>query len=110
MMTLSSNIFNFNGRDYDKTKLPQEGQDLLDLIHEAQQEISRIDRQRSLIQAGKQHLITQLKPLLNNAQVDISTTTDVIGDASREIPTTSVKEPDEEPAPFPENLPSQIKA
>lgn len=107
---MKSNVFNLNGKDYDKNKLPPEGQNLLDLIHESQQELARIDRQRSLIQAGQQHLIAQLKPLLTNAQANITGATDVIGHASREIPTTAVDEPAEKPAPFPNILPDSIKA
>jgi len=104
-------ILTINGSQYDITQLPAEGQRLVILLKEAQNELGRLEIRRELLQASQQQLLTLLKPQL---PAPIQTTNrsamKVLGEASTTIPTTPVTPPDEQPAPFPENLPEAFRA
>lgn len=110
MSTNLENVFRLNENTYDGTRLTAEGKQLLVLINESQNELNRLDTQLQLIQAAKQHLINQLKPLLPKPEPSQPVGANgILGHASDQIPTTSVEQPAEEPVPFPENLPIDIR-
>lgn len=100
-----------NGTHYDISQLSPEGQKLVALLNEAQNELSRLEIRRELLQAGQQHLLNLLKPQLTKQIQPISSqAVNVFGKASNTIPTTPVTPPDGQPAPFPENLPEAFRA
>ena len=104
-------LFTLNGAQYDITQLPAEGQKLVALLKEAQNELGRLEIRRELLQASQQQLINLLKPLLPEPNQGTNPqTVRVLGEASTTIPTTPVIPPDEQPAPFPENLPEAFRA
>ena len=111
MSAPTGNVFNLNGNNYDSSKLPPEGQRILSLLSEAQNELTRLESRKALLQAAQKQLIGQLKPLLpppvTNQQAGSE---QVLGHASKEIPTTPVKKPEQEPAPFPDTIPNEIRA
>lgn len=111
MSATSGNLFGLNGANYDANQLSAEGQQLLSLLNDAQNEMARIETRKALLQAAQQQLISQLKPLL---PPPISSQPDgadgILGQASKEIPTTPAQKPEEEPAPFPKNIPEEIRA
>ncbi|KZR66194.1 MULTISPECIES: hypothetical protein [Prochlorococcus] len=111
MVTEPSQVFNLNGANYDSNKLSTEGQKIMLLLKESQNELGRIENQKALFQAAQQQLISQLKPLLpppiSSQPADA---VGIFGSASDQIPTTPVDKPDEEPAPFPDNIPADIRA
>lgn len=105
-----STLFNLNGLNYDSSQLPPEGRHLLGLLNAAQTELTHIDVQKALLQAAQQELINQLKPFLPTPFPNQpSQSVGIIGSASEEIPTTPAKKPNEEVAPFPNNLPKAMK-
>ena len=111
MSASPGNLFNLNGANYDRSQLPPEGQQLLGLLTEAQNELTRLENRKALLQAAQQQLIRQLKPLLPPpipSQPDGAV--GILGHTSKEIPTTPVEKPEEEPAPFPDNIPADIRA
>ena len=111
MQTEQNNVFTLNGTTYDITKLPPEGQKLVGLLKAAQDELSRLDIRRELLQSSQQHLLSLLKPLLVSSTTATGTgAVKILGKASDTIPTTSVTPPDEQPAPLPENLPEAFRA
>ena len=98
-----------NGVNYEKDDLPKEGQEIVDLLKEAQIKLNEIETQRQLLQAAQQQLINELKPILS--EVDKSKpNTDIIvsGQASKNIPTTPTEIPEEIPAPFLKQIPDSI--
>ena len=104
-------LFTLNGAQYDITQLPAEGQKLVALLKEAQNELGRLEIRRELLQASQQQLINLLKPLLPEPNQGTNPqAVRVLGEASTTIPTTPVTPPDEQPAPFPENLPEAFRA
>ena len=111
MATETSQVFQLNGSNYDSSKLSPEGQQVLGLLTEAQNELSRLENRKALFQAAQQQLINQLKPLLP-APIASQPTDDaeVLGCASDQIPTTPAEKPQEKPAPFPNNIPEEIRA
>jgi len=111
MVTEPSQVFNLNGANYDSSKLSTEGQQILKLLTEAQNELLRLENHKALIEAGQQQLIQQLKPLLTDpVNSKPAGTSGILGCASDQIPTTPVEKPEEEPAPFPINIPEEIRA
>ena len=111
MQTEQNNVFTLNGTTYDITKLPPEGQKLVGLLKAAQDELSSLDIRRELLQSSQQHLLSLLKPLLISSTTATGTgAVKILGKASDTIPTTPVTPPDEQPAPFPENLPEAFRA
>ena len=111
MQTDSNTILSINGAQYDITQLPAEGQKLVVLLKEAQNEIDRLEIRRELLQASQQQLLNLLKPQLPHPiQATNPQAVKVLGEASATIPTTPVTPPDEQPAPFPENLPEAFRA
>lgn len=109
MQTDSPSSFDLNGSVYDTNKLTPEGKRLIALITEAQTEMGRIDTKKTLMQAAQQQLITQLKPLLPEPETVKHETIQILGQASSEIPTTSVNQPNQNPEPLPKNTPASIK-
>ena len=111
MSATPGNLFTLNGENYDGNQLPEEGQQLLSHLNNAQIELARLETKKALLNAAQQQLISQLKPLL---PPPISNQPDgaagILGQASKEIPTTPVTKPEEEPAPFPEDIPAGMKA
>ena len=111
MSTIPGNLFTLNGANYDSSQLPPEGQQLLGLLTEAQNELTRLENRKALLQAAQQQLISQLKPLLPPPiPSQPAGAVGILGRASKEIPTTPVEMPEEEPAPFPDNIPEEIRA
>lgn len=111
MSSTPENVFNLNGANYDGSQLPPEGQQLLSLLTEAQKELTRLENHKALVQAAQQQLISQLKPLLPpSIPSPPAGAVGVLGRASKEIPTTPVAKPEAEPAPFPDNIPKEIRA
>ena len=111
MSTTPDNLFTLNGENYDGNQLPPEGQQLLSLLNDAQKELARLETQRELLKAAQQQLISNLKPLLLppiSSQPDGAS--GILGEASKEIPTTPVEKPEQEPSPFPNNIPKEIRA
>ena len=107
----AGHIFNLNGANYDGNQLPPEGQKVLALLNEAQAELARLETRKALVQAAQQQLINQLKPLLPPPiPSQPAGAMGILGHASDQIPTTPVEKPDEEPAPFPDNIPEAIRA
>lgn len=110
MSATPGNLFTLNGANYDGNQLPPEGQQLLALLTEAQNELTRIETRKALLQAAQQQLISQLKPLLPPPiPSQPAGAVGILGRASEEIPTTPVEKPEEEPAPFPEDIPEAIR-
>ena len=109
MTASQATTFRLNGVDYVAADLSAEGQRLVALLNQAQQEIARLQGQLALIQAGQQQVLEQLKPLLP-APAPSNGGPAVLGQASAQIPTTPVEQPAEEPAPFPDNIPDAIRA
>ena len=111
MSATPGNLFGLNGANYDANQLSPEGQQLLILLNDAQNELARLETRKALLQAAQQQLIGQLKPLL---PPPISNQPDgasgILGKASKEIPSTPAQKPEEEPAPFPDNIPEEIRA
>ena len=111
MSATPGNLFTLNGANYDGNQLPEEGQQLLSHLNNAQIELARLETKKALLNAAQQQLISQLKPLL---PPPISNQPDgaagILGQASKEIPTTPVAKPEQEPAPFPEDIPAGMKA
>ena len=104
-------ILTINGAQYDGSQLPPEGKKLVALLQEAQNEIARLEIRRELLQASQQQLLNLLKPLLPEPNQGTNPpAVKVLGEASATIPTTPVTPPDEQPAPFPENLPEAFRA
>ena len=106
------NLITINNQNYDADQLSPEGQRLLSLISAAQNEITRLETQKTLMNAAQQQLINQLIPLLPHAVPNnVSASAEgILGEASDEIPTTSVKKPDNEPSPLPDALPDSVRA
>lgn len=106
MSATPGNVFNLNGVAYDGSQLKPEGHRLLGLLTEAQTELTKLENRKVLLQAAQLQLIRELTPLLPppipTQQAGAST---IQGRASKEIPTTPVDKPEEEPAPFPNNHP-----
>ena len=105
MSSSTSPQFTINGTNYDGKLLAPEGQQLLALLNEAQNELTRLETQKALLKSAQQQLITQLKPFLpaptsNKTQ----NTAKILGMASDEIPTTPVRQPESEPAELPNNI------
>ena len=111
MVKEASQVFNLNGANYYISQLSPEGQQIIELITEAQDELRRLENQKALLQVAQQQLIKQLKPLLANP-IDSQPygANGTLGCASDQIPTTPVEKPEEEPAPFPDNIPDEIRA
>jgi hypothetical protein len=111
MSATPGNLFGLNGENYDANQLTPEGQNLLNLLNEGQNELARLETRKALLQAAQQQLISQLKPLLpapiSNQPEGAS---GILGEASKEIPTTPAQKPEEEPAPFPTTIPKEIRA
>ena len=111
MSATPGQLFTLNGANYDGNQLPPEGQQLLALLTEAQNELARLETRKALLQAAQQQLISQLKPMLPPPiPSQPAGAVGILGRASKEIPTTPVEKPEEEPAPFPENIPEEIRA
>ena len=111
MSSTANQLLTINGAHYDVSQLPPEGQKLLSLLTEAQSELTRLETRRELLQASQQQLLSLIKPLLPAPLPNPNeTAATVLGKASETIPTTPVTEPDEQPAPFPENLPDAFQA
>lgn len=106
------NLITINNQNYDADQLSPEGQRLLSLISAAQNEISRLETQKMLMNAAQQQLINQLKPHLPEAVPNnvSASAVGILGEASDQIPTTSVKKPDQEPSPLPDGIPESVKA
>lgn len=110
MSATPENLFNLNGAIYDGTKLSPEGKQLLGLLNEAQNELSRLENRKALLQAAQQQLINQLKPLLPPLTPDETAgALNILGHASKEIPTTPAEKPEEQASQFPVDTPEQIK-
>ena len=110
MSATPGNVFNLNGVAYDGSQMLPEGHPILGLLTEAQNELTRLENRKVLLQAAQQQLIRQLKPLLPSPipnQPDGAS--GILGRASQEIPTTPVDKPEVEPAPFPENIPKELR-
>ena len=106
MSAAPGNVFNLNGVAYDGSKLPPEGHQLLGLLNEAQNELSRLENRKVLLQAAQIQLIRQLTPLLPPPiPTQQAGASGIQGHASQDIPTTPVEKPENEPAPFPDNHP-----
>ena len=104
-------LFTLNGAQYDITQLPAEGQKLVALLKEAQNELGRLEIRRELLQASQQQLLNLLKPLLPTPiQETNNRAMNALGEASETLPTTPVTPPNGQPAPFPENLPEAFRA
>ena len=104
-------ILNLNGAQYNVSQLSTQGQRLLLLLKEAQNEIGRLDIRLQLLQASQQHLVSLLTPLLPEPIQQTSTQkSKVRGEASETIPSTPAAPPAEQPAAFPENLPETFRA
>ena len=111
MSTPSGHVFTINGTNFDSSQLSPEGQQLLALLTESQNELVRLETRKALLQAAQQQLITQLKPLLPVSEVSQPNTgLGVLGTASTEIPTTPVEKPNSEPAVFPDSISDEIRA
>ena len=111
MSATPGQLFTLNGANYDGSQLPPEGQQVLTLLTEAQNELARLETRKALLQAAQQQLINQLKPLLPPPiPSQPAGAVGILGRASKEIPTTPVEKPEEEPAPFPDNIPEEIRA
>lgn len=111
MSATPAHQFTLNGANYDGSQLPPEGQRVLALLNEAQAELVRLETRKALLQAAQQQLINQLKPLLPAPiPSQLAGAVGILGHASDQIPTTSVQKPGEEPAPFPANIPDEIRA
>lgn len=103
-------MFNLNGKNYDRNQLSEEGKQILQLLTEAQNEVKRIETQKSLLQAAQQELINRLKPLLPDPiYATPKSAAGIRGEASNEIPTTPTEKPEEEPAPFTDNIPEHFR-
>lgn len=113
-----ASTFQLNGIDYASADLSAEGRRLVALLNQAQAELTRLQGQIALIQAGQKQLLSQLKPLLpaagsSNAAPTATTPTTgpaMLGMASEQIPTTPVEKPDQEPDPLPDTIPDAIRA
>lgn len=104
------NIFTLNGSQYDSSQLPKEGQQLLSLINETQNQLNQLETKKILMQAAQQQLIEQLKPYLQRANAKNPVgQLGILGTASLEMPTTPTIKPIESPSPFPDNIPSEIR-
>jgi hypothetical protein len=111
MSATPGQLFTLNGANYDGSQLSPEGQRLLGLLTEAQNELTQLETSKALLQAAQQHLISQLKPLLPSPiQSPPTGGVGILGRASKEIPTTPVDKPEEEPAPLPDNIPDSVRA
>ena len=111
MQTDQNPILTINGARYDVSQLAPEGEKLVALLTEAQNELGRLDIRKELLQASQKQLLSVLKPLLPAPLPQANATAaTVLGKASDFIPTTPVTEPTEQPAPFPETLPDEIRA
>ena len=111
MSSTANQLLTVNGANYDISQLPPEGQKLLSLLTEAQSELTRLETRKELLLASQQQLLSGLKPLLPAPLPNPNeTAATVLGKASDFIPTTSVTEPTEQPASFPETLPDEIRA
>lgn len=111
MQADSNTIITINGAQYNISQLTAEGQKLVALLQEAQNELGRLEVRRELLQASQQQLLNLLKPLLPEPIPTSNVpTVQALGEPSVTIPTTPVTPPDEQPAPFPENLPEAFRA
>lgn len=107
---METNSFTLNGVNYDKSELPKEGQEVVDLLKEAQIELNKIETRRQLLHAAQQQLINELKPIIAEVEkLKGYTGITITGQASQKIPTTQVEIPEELPAPFPEEIPDSFK-
>ena len=106
------NLFTINNQNYDADQLSPEAQRLLGLISATQNEMARLETQKTLMNAAQQQLINQLKPHLPEAVPNNVSARPVVllGEASDQIPTTSVKKPDKEPSPLPDGIPESVKS
>ena len=110
MSDSSENIFSLNGEKYNISELPPEANQLLSLINEAQNEMSRIETRKALLSLAQQQLIEQLKPLLpKRLPQSKSQNLGIIGNASQEIPTTTTKKPNGYIQSFPEETPKEFR-
>lgn len=110
MNSPSSQVFNINGINYDCTELPLRGQKLLILLAEAQAELVKLETHQELLKIAQQQLIAELKPLLPTASITqekVGPT--ILGETSKNIPSTASFKPDDNPAPLPDNVPDQFK-
>lgn len=113
-----ASTFQLNGVDYATADLSAEGQRLVALLNQAQKELTRLQGQIALIQAGQKQLLSQLRPLLpapaSSSTPPTATTPTtapaMLGMASEQIPTTPVEKPDQEPDPLPDTIPDAIRA
>lgn len=104
------NVFAVNGINYDRSLLHPGGEEILSLITEAQNEVSKHNKQILLLDAAQQHLISKLKPLLPKAIQDQESNKNIIlGSASDTLPTTEAMKPQEQLPPFPDNIPDDFK-
>lgn len=111
MQADQNRIITINGNHYDVSTLSTEGQKLVALLNEAQNEVQRLDIRRELLQASQQQLLSLLKPLLPAPhQPSPDSKSKAYGNASNSIPTTPITPADDQPAPFPENLPEAFRA
>ena len=105
----TSQTFTLNNVSYDSSQLSKEGQNIFQLLREAQNELVKLETQKALLQAAQQQLINELKPFLAEIKKNQPTTPSVLGEASSEIPETDAIKPEKEPLSMPENLPQTIK-
>ena len=110
-MELNKNsIFTINENKYEANKLTPEGQRLLSLIDQTQSEIKRLDIQKTLMQSAQQNLIDQLKRILPPPLQDQNKPPIILGEASNEIPSTGAIKPEQQPDPFPTDIPESLKS
>ena len=106
------NLITVNGNHYDADQFSPEGQRLVRLITEAQSEMARLETKQMLLNAAQQQLVQQLKPLLPQMVSDKASSgnVEILGEASDQIPTTSVEKPDKEPSPLPDAMPDSVRS
>ena len=110
MSESSENVFSLNGEKYNINDLGPEAKQLLNLINEAQSEMSQIETKKALLSLAQQQLIGQLKPLLPKKSINTnSQNLGIIGNATLEIPTTPATKPESQITPIPEDTPAEIR-
>ena len=108
MSATPGTIITINNVSYDTNQLPPQAQPLVQLLLDTQSELQRLEHRKAITQLAQQQLLVQLTPLLPPQQPQ-PTGPVILGQASATIPTTPVEKPAEEPAPFPENIPPEIR-
>ena len=111
MSAPTENVFNLNGNNYDSSKLPPEGQRILSLLSEAQNELTRLESRKAPTSGCPETTdrTTQTTAATTGYQPTGWKRTSA-GPRLQEIPTTPVKKPEQEPAPFPDTIPNEIRA